>query len=188
MHIKKRIEFLKKIAQLQAVEPEDPTTTDTEVKNEEIGAPSNFDPFSKYPSLRTAFNSSGASEIISRLCSFLNNCVHYSSNGDLDLNLLASSSFSYSGTNLNQDNKDLKFLVLFSKDLYQNIFNNGIAYKSPLSKQEFLLKVNKLIKSQNLNNLSQTNPKSILYKKTGGNIKTQILSILNNLLAVAPSK
>lgn len=172
MKIKNRIQFLLRLAQ----------------EEKKALQANTFLATSKFPYLLTSFKSSGAVDIINKLSDYLNKAVFYSSDGEMDMLMLINKKFIISASDPSiASNKDLKSLVLFSKDIYSTIFNNGVAFTEPVDKEKFLSIISTLRKSSALSSLSQTNPSSELGKKMGGDIKSNILSLINNLAAVAPT-
>lgn len=156
-------------------------------KNTNLGTPPSFTASDKYPALRTAFNSNAIS-IINNLSSYLNQALFYASDGNYTMSKLFSINFNFSPTMIPNVNRDLKFLVLFAKEVYNTIYNAGNKYIDLLKKEEYVNKINNLLQSQNLNNLSQTNPTGQLSIKMGGNIKTDIINFLRLLLNIAPTQ
>ena len=150
-----------------------------------VGTPSNFSASNLYPSLRKAF-SSEAINVIDELSNYISKALFYASNGMYSLNKLYSINFNFSTTAIPPVNKDLRNLLLFSKELYTQIYNNGNQYTNKLKKDSFLSKIEILLQSQNLNNLSQTNLSGQLSIKMGGDVKVDIISYLRLLINIAP--
>lgn len=185
INFKLRRKFLKRIA--QAALPD--ITTDQSVKQTpNTGTPPTFQASSRYPSLRIAFNTSGAINIIDNLSSYLNNALFYASNGKYYMQQLFQQGFNYSASDLPTSAKDLKLLLLFTKEIFVQIYNRGAGYTKPLTKEEFTRKISLLLENQNLMDLSQVNPTGQLSIKMGGNIKTDLIKFLTLLLNVSPSQ
>lgn len=151
-----------------------------------IGVPTSFAASDRYPTLRKAFDSN-AINVINDLSTYINSALFYASGGTYSLSKLYTINFNFSTTDIPPVNKDLKNLLLFSKELYVQIYNSGNQYINKLSEDEFNFKINTLLRSQNLNNLSQTNPSGPLSIKMGGDVKVDIISYLRLLLNIAPS-
>lgn len=178
---KLRKKILYKLAQISPIAP-----TEKEVNQApNIGTPPQFIATNMYPTLTTAF-SSAVVEKINKLSDYLNDCIFYSSAGKYNMKFLYNMNFNFTPTI--SDNKDLKYLMLFAKEFYKNIYNSGNVYTKPLNQKEFKDKFNILLQSQYLNNLSQTNPTGQLAIKMGGNIKPNIINDLKALLAIAPTQ
>lgn len=152
-----------------------------------IGTPPNFSASSKYPGLRKGF-SPNAITIVDNLSSYMNKALFYASDGQYNMTKLSSNNFNFSPTMIPSTNRDLKNLLLFSKEIYSHIYNSGNNYESLLNAKDYKFKINTLLQSQNLTSLAQTNPTGQLAMKMGGNIKTDIINLLNSLISISPTE
>jgi hypothetical protein len=173
----------------KAIEKLPDLPTDQVVKTSPVsGNLTAFVASSKYPSLKNAFQSSAITRI-NELSEYLNKVLFYSSTGSYDMNKLFQKSFNYSASDIPPYSKDLKYILLFCKDIYNIIYNSGLAYNNKfLDKETYLDKFNSLLKNQHLNNLSQVNPASELASKVSGNTKADIKNYLQLLINIAPTK
>ena len=177
-----RQKLLIKISQPSLTMPTEKVVSETP----NIGTPASFVASDRYPTLRKGF-APDAISVINNLSNYINSALFYASGGNYSLSKLYYINFNFSTTDIPPVNKDLKNLLLFSKELYTQIYNSGNQYIDKLSEEEFTFKVNILLGSQNLNNLSQTNPSGPLSIKMGGDVKVDIISYLRLLLNIAPS-
>lgn len=173
--------------------PASPTTPDTSVAaneqmvNVNLGEPPDFNPTNLYPTLTKAF-APNALGVINRLSNYINDAIFYASNGQYSLKNFYNVNFNFSPTMIPSTNRNLNFLAMFAKEMYKELYNSNNAYTAPLNKELYSNKINALLQSQYLNNLSQVNPNSQLAKKMGGNVKIEVINILKLLLGVAPTK
>lgn len=176
-----RLKLFKKLAKLD----KEIETDKVVQKTPNLGTPPSFSASSKYPSLRKAFDNASI-ETIDNLSKFINSSLFYASNGKYNILKLANDNFNYTASDIPSTAKDLRLLLLFAKDIYNTLYNRGIEYENKLNKNQYLNKINSLLESINLNNLSQINPSSQLAVKLGTNIKTEIIDTLNYMKNIAP--
>ncbi len=143
------------------------------------GSPPNFIASNYYPSIIIAFKSKNAT-LINQLLSLLNNAIFYSSNSKLNIDYLRQLNFSISGDQANSE--ALKNIIKFSKQVYQFILTDtGKNYKKPLLPEEIENKINILKSSQFLNQIPSTVATSQLAVKVGGDVKTKIKNLLDQI-------
>lgn len=179
--LKLRLQLFKKIAKVG----EEINTDKVVQKTPNLGMPPPFSAPNKYPSLRQAFDNPSI-EAIDNLSDLINSSLYYASNGKYNMAKLFNENFNYTASDIPPTAKDLKLLLLFAKDIFNKLYNRGIEYKNKLKNEQYLDKINSLLESVNLNNLSQINPSSQLAVKLGANIKTKIIDILNYMKNIAP--
>lgn len=183
---KLRIKILKKIAEStaspapsmpmaspapSAKQPGDTQDSESESESRAPSAPS-FSASNKY-SLFQGFNQNVVNQI-DKFINYLNQVLFYASNGLYTINQLAQNNFIISKTP--RDNQ-VKLLLQFCKDVYFWLLNNGVAYKEKLNKEAVQYKIDKLLSSYSLNNLSQVNISGPLAAKVG-NIKNNFINTL----------
>jgi hypothetical protein len=181
-NVKLRIKLLK-LAELSGVVYSDSAVN--QIPN--LGAPPTFIASDKYPFLRKVFSNEAISSI-NQLSSFINNALFYASNGEYDMNKLFNIAFNYSASNIPTSARDLRLLLLFAKNIFTYFYNNGTPYQAAVNRQQYLEKIDQLLKSPNLENLARLNPSSQMAVKLGTNIKTKIVDTLNFMKTIAPTK
>lgn len=168
-----RIRLLKKIAQISS---EQITTDEVNKTNSVAGSPPSFIASSIYPSFIIGFGIKNV-PIIDGLSKVLNNALYYSSNGQVNLNLLKNNNFNSGTTQI--PSGDLKNIMEFCKLVYNNIYtNNGHNYKELLSTEQINIKIKLLDNHHSLNNLPLATSSGQLTAKLGGNLKTIIKNYL----------
>ncbi len=182
MRSKLRLKIFQKIAQNKPI-PSDQLVNVTP----NVGTPPKFTPTNR-DSLIIAFNTPGAFNIIEQIANELNNALFYASNGAYNFQKGFQLGFPYTEASVPSSSKDLKLILMFSKEVYNKLYNNGLNYSKSLNRKEYLDKINALFKSSNLENLSKINPSSQLATKIGSNLKDKLKNYLNTLITLAPSK
>ena len=172
MSITLRKRFLEKLAQATPTGlPTDQQTTSTTIS----GSPPAFSATQLYPGIIAAFQAKNA-VFINNLANLINNALFYDSGGKVNLLWARNVNFVFE-TDVPSDS--LRFLMLFSKLIFNNLFTNGgTPYLKQLSADEIKYKINLLNNSQPLNSLPVTAAGSQLYIKIGGNLKELVKSIL----------
>lgn len=175
MNIELRKSFLNKLAQTSNIS--NLPTAEVAKTQSVSGSPPTFIATSYYPSYILAFSTKNI-PIINGLSDVLNQALYYSSNGKVHLPWMRSVNFNITTSNI--PSIDLRNLMEFSKQIYNQLYTNlGATYTKPLTKEEITSKVNLLRNSNYLNNLSSTNVISgQLGSKLGGNLKTIIHNYL----------
>lgn len=190
LHSKLRMRFFKKIAQepqevLESIQQEEgaettDTALDSKIKN--LSAPETFAISNRNPSLRNAFTAPVVAAI-DVLSDKLNTFLHYISLGKYNMKSLINEP-SVGATDITS--KDFRPLFSFSKNFFEAMNSK---FSKDLSREEFQALLSALRKDPSLNNLSATAASSELQNKIQvNNIKSFIISSLDNLNAMAPSK
>lgn len=169
-----RIKLLQKIA--QTTDPNIPTDEVAKTKTV-AGSPPNFIATDYYPTINVGFNPANAN-IINYLTGILNQGLFYTSDGKINLSTMKSSNFN-TGTTAVSEN--LKNLMNFGKEIFTELFNNGVEFKQKLTPEEISARVSRLKSSQFLNNLPATNITGQLANKIGGDIKTILINSLTQI-------
>lgn len=173
---KGRFLFLQKIA--QTVAPTDLPTDQVNKTNTVSGSPPSFQATDFYPTIIKGFTSRN-SVLINQLSELLNQALFYSSNGQINLSKMKSDNFNTGTTNV--PSEVLKYLMNFSKQVFQQLYNSGQDYKQQLTPDDIKNRVDILKNSNFLNNLPTTNIAGQLATKIGGNIKTLIINLLTQI-------
>lgn len=147
-------------------------TAEVTKTNTVSGSPPNFIASNYYPSIIIAFNSRNTS-IINGLSNIINQALYYNSNGKIHLPWMYNMNFNFDSSIA--PSVDLKNIMNFSKNMYQQLFSN---LNKPLSINEIYQRVLALKNSSALVNLPGTSTSSQLYTKIGGDLKT----LINNYL------
>ena len=133
MHINKRIFYLKKIAQeANATDPTATTTPTAETKTAIVpisSPPTAFNSSTTYPNIDKAFGTNNKI-FIDTVCNMINNALHYTSNGKINLNILRQNTFNYTGPKTGFDPVFITQLIAISELIYYNLLtNNGQVYE-----------------------------------------------------------
>ncbi len=185
-NLKTRMNILLKLA-----ETDIPSLTEVEeikqeaqqaVQKSNLGTPPSFLASARY-ALILGFEQNAVFQI-DKIVNYLNQALFYASGGKYNLNYLAQNNFNIT---VPTSDREVRLLLGFSKDLYTWLLNNGAPYKEKLNKEAFEYRINKLLSTYSLNNLSQVNVTGPLASKLG-NIKVELINSLNLLKKFAPSK
>lgn len=172
-----RLKFLERLAQMAP--PTDVPTQSVANTTPVTGTPPSFIASDYYPGMITAFQTKNI-PIINGLADLLNKSLFYSSNGKIYLSWMRSVNFNFDTSGISS--VDLRNLMMFTKQIYNNLFsNNGAKDEVQLTPEQIKERVNRLTMSQALENLSGTNPSGQLATKIGGNVKTLIKNYLLNI-------
>ncbi len=190
---KLRMKFLFKLAQEVPTAPEAPSApTAPEAPGAPkasaltLGEPAGFSASSRY-NLRNGFATNVIS-VIDKLCNYLNRAMHFASNGKYNMEKSYQQGFKSDATDIPSQNVELKHIIGFAKQVFDTLLNKGTAYTTAVNNKDFLEKIDVLVNSQHLNNLSRINPAGPLAAKLA-DPKTFIIGLLNNeLKPLAPAK
>lgn len=167
MKMKTRLKILKRIAQAT-------TTAEAPV----AGSPREVALTSFPTNVVTGWEANNVSQI-QELIDTLNQSLFYLSNGDVDFDKLKQLGFNIDQSKY-QD--EIKKIVLFSKQVYQTVLSdNGVGFKEKLNPAEKKQIIDKLKSDTNLTSMPDSGLNTILPGKIGGNYKSVILQILNNI-------
>lgn len=170
-----RLKTLQKIAQAPATTPTTPTapTTPTPV----TGNPATVS-ISMFPTANLGWGANNVS-YIQKFIDTLNMSLYVLSNGKTDLDKMRQKNFN---EDLSQYVAATKGIAALAKEFHQKILtNNGVAYKQPLSPEEKAAIIAGIKGSTTLGTIPDGGITSALPGKIGGNFKTIILNLLNNI-------
>ena len=171
-NLKIRKKIFQKIAEISV-----PVTPPTPAA---IAPPTDWMASSAYP-IQSAFNPISIG-LINQLCEILHTALHYATGGKINFQTLKGLNFTMDASGM--PSPDQKNLVNLSKLVYQNI----LIKTKKVSPEEIDLIVNKLSHSPELNNLSSISPAGPIGQKIPGNLKTNILNILNYFKNANPTQ
>lgn len=184
MDINKRIYFLKKIAQEAATQTTTTQTTTPPTETVETivpvsSPPTSFNASTTYPNIDKAFGTNNKI-FIDTVCNMLNNALHYTSNGKINLNILRQNTFNYTGPKTGFDPVLISQLIDISKLVYLNLLtNNGQVFEPSenLNIAEKNQKINNIINSQSLTNMKT----SLNVVNVPADFKTKLLNELRKI-------
>lgn len=117
--------------------------------------------------------------LIQRLVDLLNNALFYLSSGEIDFNKMKQQNFIIDQSKYYSN---LKYIVLFSKSVYNNILSNmGAKFTVALSADEKQNIIDNLKGDTTFVSISDSGLNSVLPTKIGGNFKSIALQILSNI-------
>lgn len=116
---------------------------------------------------------------IQKLIDLLNDTLFYLTSGQIDFYKMKNSGFI---TDISQYHSELKFIILLSKIIYNNILSNlGQAFENKLTSEEKKEIIDKIKSDVSLDSIPNSGINSILQNKIGGNFKSLILNILSSI-------
>lgn len=165
-----RLKIFKKIAQDITI------PTEQVAAEKQIAPPPTFQASSMYPGINAGFNAN-VIIFINFLTDMLNTAIHYASGGTLNFQYFKNNSFNFDSSIA--PSVDQKNLMNLSKKVFINLFNSGNAFTHKLTAKEVTERVNNLLNSQDLQNLSSISPTGPIAQKIPGNLKEVITLYLN---------
>lgn len=181
MNRKLRIKILEKMAQANPA----PAPTGQPAQSPTLPPPPAFQASAIYPGIRSGFNVASV-PIIDNLINLLNTAVHYASGGKVNFQVFRNENFNFDASQ--SPSVDQKNLMNLSKKVYTTLLNNGNGFSQPLTGQQIADMTDRLLASQEYNNLSKVNPTGPLALKIPGNLKTNIYNNLTYLRLANPPR
>jgi hypothetical protein len=168
MNISNRIKILKKLAQATA-----PVT-----KPSVSGQPTFFNVGTLYQDVNTGLTPTNVDHL-TELMGYINNALYYTSSGDIELIDLKISNFVKDVSGVIPD---LKNIILLTQLIYYNLMtDHGNKFKKQLTSIEIKKRVDTVLTSTPLNNLSSVNPTGQLATKLPTNLKELIKTTLGKI-------
>jgi len=162
-----RLKALKKIAQTQTTTPAVPVT----------GTPAAVS-ISMFPTVTLGWGSNNTSHI-QKFIDTLNMSMYVLSKGKIDFDKMRQQNFN---VDLSSYVASLKGIAALAKDFSQKILtNNGVVYKEALKPEEKSAIIGGIRGSATFGTISDGGIDPALPAKIGGNFKTIILNLLNNI-------
>lgn len=143
------------------------------------GYPPNLDVYSLNPNITNGYKiNTNIITYISYICRILNSALFYTSNGDKNYTFANQYRNGFNSQYTGLKSQDMKHIIDFSKQVFQQIFKNNDNFQQPLTAKQIYDSILILENSSPLNSIPTTNSSSQLSTNIGGDVKTKIREYL----------